>query len=144
MTGAIHRRVARDERGSMAVEMSIIIPSLLLIFGLIYAYGRAAQVNGALESGTRDAARSATIARSYDEAQERARTVVAAAIADLPRSCQQSVRVEVSRNFAPDEPVTVDVECTYRLSDLGLPGAPGDITAQSSFTSMLDPFRGVE
>ena len=128
----------------MAVEMAIIIPSLLLIFGLIYAYGRAAQVNGTLESGTRDAARSATIARSYDEAQERARRVVDAAIADLPQSCRQSVRVTVSRNFAPGEPITVDAECDYELSDLGLPGAPGDITARSSFTSMLDPYRGLE
>ena len=128
----------------MAVEMAIIIPSLLLIFGLIYAYGRAAQVNGTLESGTRDAARSATIARSYDEAQDRAETVVRAAIADMPTSCQDSVRVSVSRNFLPGEPITVDVECDYLLSDLGLPGAPGDITAKSSFTSMLDPYRGLD
>ena len=124
--------------------MAIIIPSLLLIFGLIYAYGRAAQVNGTLESGTRDAARSATIARSYDEARERAERVVRAAITDLPQSCQQSVRVDVSRNFEPGEPITVDAECDYLLSDLGLPGAPGDITARSSFTSMLDPYRGLE
>jgi hypothetical protein len=53
------------------------------------------------------------------------------------------VAVQVSDTFEPSEPVTVDVECTYALSDLGLPGAPGDITARSSFTSMLDPNRGV-
>ena len=134
----------RRETGSMAVEMAIIIPSLLLIFGLIYAYGRAAQVNGTLEAGTRDAARSATIARSYDEAQDRAERVVRIAVKQLPQSCQSTVRVRVSRNFAPGEPITVDAECSYRLSDLGLPGAPGDITAKSSFTSMLDPYRGVE
>jgi hypothetical protein len=123
--------------------MAVIIPSILLIFGLIYAYGRAATVNGTLESGTRDAARSATIARSYDEAQDRAREVLREAILELPRSCQQSVSVQVSDTFEPGEPVTVEVECTYALSDLGLPGAPGDLTARSSFTSMLDPNRGV-
>ena len=133
----------RDERGSLAVEMAVIIPSILLIFGLIYAYGRAATVNGTLESGTRDAARSATIARSYDEARDRAREVVREAILELPQSCQQSVSVNVSDTFEPGEPITVDVACTYALSDLGLPGAPGDITARSSFTSMLDPNRGV-
>ena len=37
----------------------------------------------------------------------------------------------------------MDVACTYALSDLGLPGAPGDITTRSSFTSMLDPNRGI-
>jgi hypothetical protein len=134
----------RDERGSLAVEMAIIVPSLLLIFGLIYAYGRAAGVNGTLEAGTRDAARSATIARSYEEAQERARDVVDAAIVDLPGSCRRSVRVNVSPNFEPGQPITVDAECDYELSDLGLPGVNGDITARSSFTSMLDPYRGVD
>ncbi|HET6563477.1 MAG TPA: TadE family protein [Marmoricola sp.] len=133
----------RNERGSMAVEMAVIIPSLLLIFALIYAYGRVATVNGALESGTRDAARSATVARSYDEAEDRAREVVREAILELPRSCQESVSVLVSNTFEPGEPVTVDVACTYALSDLGLPGAPGDITTRSSFTSMLDPNRGL-
>ena len=134
----------RDERGSLAVEMAIIVPSLLLIFGLIYAYGRAAGVNGTLEAGTRDAARSATIARSYDEAQQRARNVVRTAIADLPKSCRDSVRVEVSPNFFPGEPITVDATCDYKMSDLGLPGVGGDITARSSFTSMLDPHRGID
>ena len=137
-------RPVRDDRGSLAVEMAIVVPSLLLIFALIYAYGRAAAVNGTLESGTRDAARSATIARSYDDARERAERVVREAIVDLPRSCQSSLQVTVSRTFVAGEPVTVDAECTYALSDLGLPGAPGSITPHSSFTSMLDPYRGIE
>ena len=46
----------------VAVEMAMVAPSLLLIFALIFAYGRAGQVNGTLESGTRDAARSASSA----------------------------------------------------------------------------------
>ena len=89
--------------------MRLVVGTLLLIFGLIYAYGRAAAVNGTLESGTRDAARSATIARSYDEAVDRARDVVREAILELPRSCQNSVSVQVSNTFDPGEPVTVDV-----------------------------------
>ncbi len=132
------------ERGSMAVEMAIIVPSLLLIFGLIYAYGRAAMVNGALESGTRDAARSATIARSAGEAKERARHVLTEAVRSLPRSCQNSLQVTVSDGFYPGEPLTVEAQCSYALSDIDLPGAPGSITPRSSFTSMLDPNRGVE
>jgi Flp pilus assembly protein TadG len=137
-----HRR--EDQRGTLAIEMAIIVPSLLLIFALIYAYGRAATVNGALESGTRDAARSATIARSSAEAQDRARTVLTEAVRSLPPSCQSSLRVTVSNGFVPGEPLTVDAQCSYSLSDLGLPGAPGTITPRSSFTSMLDPNRGVQ
>jgi len=133
----------RGETGSLAIEMAMIAPGLLLIFALIFAYGRAAQVNGTLESGTRDAARSVTIARSYDEALERANAVLLDALASAPQSCQDSMRLRIVGEYEPGEPVTVEAQCTYELSDLGLPGAPGDITAESSFTSMLDPYRGL-
>ena len=135
--------MSRDERGSLAVEMAMIAPGLLLIFGLIFAYGRAAGVNGTLESGTRDGARSATMARSYDEAVTMATAAVAQAIVGTPQACQSSLDVVVSQNFRPGEAITVTATCTYGISDIGLPGAPGSITPASSFTSMLDPYRGV-
>jgi hypothetical protein len=134
----------RSESGSLAIEMAMVAPGLLLIFGLIFAYGRAAQVNGTLESGTRDAARSVTMARSYDDAVERANEVVLDAIQDTPQSCQNSLVVQLQGDYEPGEPVTVSTHCTYGLSDLGLPGAPGTLTARSSFTSMLDPYRGIQ
>jgi len=133
-----------SQRGSMAVEMALIVPGLLLIFGLIFAYGRAAGVNGTLESGTRDGARSATMARSYDEARQLAHDAIADAIATAPQACQDSLQVTVSDNFDPGEAITVTATCTYGLSDIGLPGAPGTIRPTSSFTSMLDPYRGVQ
>ncbi len=138
------RQPARDERGSLAVEMAMITPAILLVFGLIFAYGRVSQVNGTLESGTRDAVRSATMARSVDEARDRARAAIRDAIRATPQACQDSVQVDVVGDFVPGEPITLEAECTYGLSDIGLPGAPGTVTAHSSFTSMLDPYRGVE
>ncbi|MGL5826612.1 MAG: TadE/TadG family type IV pilus assembly protein [Nocardioides sp.] len=134
----------RGERGSLAIELAMIAPSLLLLFGLIFAYGRVSQVNGTLESGTRDAARSATSARSLADAQERARRAVADAIQATPQSCQDSVEVRVVGDFVAGDPITIEARCRYGLSDIGLPGAPGTVSATSSFTSMLDPYRGVE
>jgi Flp pilus assembly protein TadG len=128
----------------MAVELAMVAPGLLLIFGLIFAYGRAAQVNGTLESGTRDAARSVTMARSYDEALERANAVMLDALKDAPQSCQNTVDLEISGRYEAGSAIVVSASCTYGLSDLGLPGAPGTITARSSFTSMLDPYRGLQ
>jgi hypothetical protein len=134
----------RSEDGSLAVEMAMLAPSLLVIFALIFVYGRAAQVNGTLESGTRAAARSVTLARSYDEAVDSANAVLLEAMKDAPQSCQNSLNVHIVGTYEAGEPVTVDADCTYDLSDLGLPGAPGTITTKSSFTSMLDPYRGLE
>lgn len=137
------RRRRREERGSLSVEMAMVAPGLLLIFGLIFAYGRVGQVNGTLESGTRDGARTATQARSYDEAQQLATKAVKEAIKDAPKRCQDSLNVRISGRFALGEPVTVSADCRYGLSDIGLPGAPGTVHTTSSFTSMLDPNRGV-
>lgn len=141
MSGRVRRR---EETGSLAIELAMVAPGLLLIFGLIFAYGRAAQVNGTLESGTRDAARSVTMARSYDEALQRANAVMLDALKDAPQSCQNTLHLEISGKYEPGKPVTVSTHCTYGLSDLGLPGAPGSVTAKSSFTSMLDPYRGLQ
>ena len=134
----------RAETGSLAIELAMVAPGLLLIFGLIFAYGRAAQVNGTLESGTRDAARSVTMARSYDEALQRANAVMLDALKDSPQSCQNTLDVKIIGKYEAGSPVTLATQCTYGLSDLGLPGAPGSITAKSSFTSMLDPYRGLQ
>jgi Flp pilus assembly protein TadG len=132
----------REERGSLSIEMAMIAPGLLLIFGLIFAYGRVGQVNGTIESGTRDGARSATTARSYDEAKGLARNAVEQAILQAPQDCRDSLRVDVTGTFEPGEAVTVTAHCDYGLSDV-LPGVPGTIHATSSFTSMLDPNRGI-
>jgi Flp pilus assembly protein TadG len=134
----------RGEDGSLAVEMAMLAPSLLVIFALIFVYGRAAQVNGTLESGTRDAARSVTLARSYDDALARAHAVLLDALKDAPQSCQDTLDLRIVGPYEAGKAVTVDADCTYNISDLGLPGAPGTITAKSSFTSMLDPYRGLE
>ncbi len=138
-----HRRPRHADGGSIAVEMAFAVPALLLVFGLIFAYGRVAQVNGTLEAGTRDAARAATISRSYDEAVQRANAAVREAMAGSP-DCLGSLSVSVSRNFEAGEPITVDSTCTYSLADIGLPGGLGRVTPHSTFTSMLDPNRGVE
>lgn len=142
MSRPVSRR--RGESGSLAIEMAMVAPGLLLIFGLIFAYGRAAQVNGTIESGTRDAARSVTMARSYEDALDRAHAVLLDALKDAPQSCQDSLTLKVTGKYEPGEAVTVTSHCTYDLSDLGLPGAPGTLTAESSFTSMLDPYRGLQ
>ena len=135
----------RNEEGSLAIEMTIAAPLILMIFALIFAYGRASQVNGVLEAGTRDAARTASQARSYDAANERAQDAVREALAQAPEACQKSVKVTVPPDeFEPDSPLRVHAECTYGIDDLGLPGAPGSITVESEFISMIDPNRGLD
>lgn len=121
----------------------MLAPCILLIFGLIFAYGRVAQVHGVLDAGTRDAARTATRADTYLDARNQARQVIAEAITGAPTACQDNLHVSVTHDFEPGKTITVTATCHYGLSDV-LPGAPGSVTATSSFASMLDPNHGID
>lgn len=135
-------RVRRDD-GSMAVELAFIMPLLLGMLALLYGYGRVAQMNGTIEAGTRDAARSASQARSAAEAQDVAERAVRSSLPAGATQCLGTLDVRLRHGvFQPGFPVTVEATCSYPLGDL-LPGIPGTVEASSSFTSPLDPNRGV-
>ena len=59
----------RDERGSAAVEAVIGVPAFALFVGLIIFGGRTAMTHGAVESAAADGARTASIARTSQEAR---------------------------------------------------------------------------
>jgi Flp pilus assembly protein TadG len=131
------------DAGSMAVELTIIMPLLLLLLSLVHAYGRVAQMNGTLEAGTRDAARSASQARTAVEAQEAAERAVRSSLPAGAAECLASLDVGLRDGvFEAGLPVTVTSSCRYPLGDL-VPGVPGSVAASSSFTSPVDPNRGV-
>ena len=136
-------RLPRDA-GSMAVELAFVMPVLLLMVALLFGYGRVAQVSGALEAGTRDAARAASQARSIPAAQGAAERAVVSSLGGTAGECaggKPTVEL-VGVVFAPGSSVTVRATCVYPLGDV-LPGAPGSANVSSSFTSPLDPNRGL-
>jgi Flp pilus assembly protein TadG len=127
----------------MAVELAVIAPLLLALIALILGYGRQAQVSGLLETAARDGARAATQARSHTEARARVAAVVADTLAAAPPSCRTSAEVSVGdpAGFAAGGTVTVRVSCQRSFVDVGLP-LPSTVVTRS-FTSPLDPYRGV-
>ena len=133
----------RSDRGAISIELALIAPMLILILGLIYAYGRVGNVNGILDSGARAAVRSATQESSIEGARTAAMTAMEQTIVDqAPPECVQSLQldVEVAR-FGPGAPVTVRASCEYPLSWV-LPGMPtGSMEGHAEFTSVLDVNR---
>lgn len=138
-------RLPRDA-GSMAVELAFVMPILLLMVALLFGYGRVAQVNGALEAGTRDGARAASQARTLAGAELAAERAVVSSLGGTAAECGGGKpTVELlggATQFAPGSSVTVRATCVYPLGDV-LPGAPGSANVSSSFTSPLDPNRGL-
>lgn len=132
-----------SDRGSIAIEMAFLVPVLLLILALVWAYGRVAWANGHLDSGVRDAARVATQARSLAEAQEAAVRVVGEATEAVP-PCRSTLEVSVQGTWQPGATITVSASCLYRLDDIGLPGVAGEMNPSTQFSSVLDRHRGVD
>lgn len=128
----------------MAVELAFIAPVLLLLLALVFGYGRVAQVNGVMEAGTRDGARAASQARTVEDAERLARDAVVSSLPAAGQRCLASLEVVVVGRFDAGLPVKVRSQCRYPLGDLGLPGLPGEVTVSSSFSSPVDPNRGVE
>jgi Flp pilus assembly protein TadG len=132
------------DRGSIALELTLIAPAFFFMLALVLAYGRYAAVTGLTESAARDAARAATQSRSYDEASDRVERITTQTLRDAPPSCRSTGKGRLDgTNFAPGDFITVVVTCDLDYSDLGLPGAPGSQQITRQFTSPLDPYRGV-
>lgn len=138
------RRLGR-ERGSEAIEAAIGVPAFLLLVALIIAAGRFAIAQQAIDSAAADAARTASIARTQALARSGAETEAYFSLANQGLQCTtRSVHVDVT-GFAspPGTPAVVKatVSCTVNLSDLAIPGLPGDRTITATMTSPIDTYR---
>ena len=131
------------QRGTMALEMVILAPVLLLLFMFLLACGRYLQTSSLLESAARDGARSASQARSLPEAQTRVDEAVSTTMGQAIKSCKDSASGSITTGFVAGSPLSVEVTCTINYRDLGLLGLGGDTTITKRFTSSLDPYRGV-
>lgn len=141
-TPARRRAVRGSERGSIALELAFAAPIVLLLLALAWTYGRVAWANGHLEAGARDAARVATQARSVEEARSNALAVLQENT-DAVAGCRETAAVLVTGSFEPGGTLTVSATCSYTLSDIGLPGAPGTMNPTSTFSSVIDQRRGI-
>lgn len=130
---------ARDDRGSMAVEVVMLTPLLVMMMFLVVGFGRFVSAEGEAQALARDAVRAATLERDELSARLAARAMAAAAAPDN-LACRPA---EMSGTFTRGGMVTVDVECTVSFEDLGLVGLPGSATVRGSSSAPLDEYRRV-
>lgn len=134
-----------DERGSAAIETVVIVPAFVLFVLLIVYAGRVAVTRQAVEAAAAEAARSASIARSPDQAQRDAAGGAAASLHAQGLTCRsQQVLVDTAGFGAPvgtPAKVTATVRCVVDLSDLALPGLPGSRTVTATMASPIDTYR---
>ena len=143
---SVRRSRAGRDRGSASVEVAVIAPAIIALLGLMVAFGRVTDADGAVDAAAHAAARAASLERDAASAQSQARAAAEDSLSGDGITCQSSDVVVDTSGYALDvgqeATVTATISCTARLSDIGLPGLPGAKTLTSSFTSPIDTYRG--
>jgi len=137
------RRIVRDERGSITVELAVLTPALLLLLGLLVFAGRVETASASVEQAARAAARDASLARTADAARTTAQD---GATRELAGSDCTSVSVQTdttgfAARLGDDGTVAVTVTCTVSIADLAVPGLPGARTISGHAVSPIDRYR---
>jgi len=133
---ARRRPFRRRDDGSMAVEVVLMTPILVMFMLFVVALGRMVWVRGQIESATRDAVRAATLERNIDDALREANEV-----ADLQTQNRDCDSRAITGNFQPGGTITYTMRCEVSFDELGLIGLPGSDTITFSSDAPLDQFR---
>jgi TadE-like protein len=124
VVGRLRGRVAnRGDRGSLAIELVILTPVLVLFMAVLVALGRVVEAQGQVDGAARDAARAASIAQNSGTALGDAR---AAADADLVGASKCADTPDVTfgsgTDPAPGGVVNIVVTCRVALPALSFIG----------------------
>lgn len=135
----------RAQRGSATLELAILAPAVLVLFGLVIVGGRVVVAEAAVEQAAATAAREASLARDPQSAQARAVGAAQRSLISQGVDCvREAIDVDTAGFQIPvGQPASVSasVTCTVNLSDLAVPGAPGQRTLTATLTSPLDRYR---
>lgn len=148
--GALRRdgrgRGWRCQRGSIAVELAVLAPGLVLLLLLVAAGARVVEVQGHIDGAARDAARAASIARSYGQAVVSAQQAAQADLGTTSLCAPGTVAVRVAGYPAVPVITTAGATVTATVTcqvDMGPFKALG-FGVTKSFTGQavapLDPF----
>lgn len=135
---------ASRDRGTVAVEVVLLVPVLVLMLGMIVAGWRVWAARQGVEAAAQAAARSASLQSSGARASSMATTVASMNLETLRVPCTRSSTTVDADDFALSSgtvgQVGVEVTCRVTFSDLILPGTPGSMTVSARAVERLDTF----
>lgn len=128
------------DRGSMAVEIVILVPMLLMVVVLVVAFGRYVSAEGDVAAAAREAVRAATIERDPASAVLAAQEA-ASAVLPSSLSCRPVV---LDGTFEAGQTLTAELRCEVSWQNLGLIGLSGTAEVTGSGSAPLDQYRRTE
>lgn len=135
------QRQHRD-RGSAAVEATLLAPLLMLLVLLVVGSGRVVQSQLRVQDAAHSGARAASLARDPATATRAGQAAARAALANGGASCTHADVAVNTSGFSAGGSVTVTVSCAVSVSDLSGLRIGGGTTQTASFTSVVDTWRG--
>ena len=135
------RRLRGDESGSVATELVLLTPLLILMLLFVVALGRLAGARLDVNGAAAQAARAASIARDPSTATAMAQQTATSALGSDDVTCGNLTVSTNTSQFEPGGQVAVTVTCTVALSDLVGLRLPAAETVSSTSTSVIDTYR---
>ncbi len=136
---------SRDDRGSATVELTLLIPALLLVLGLLVAGGRVWFARTAVVEAAQSAARAASLARSAEQGRADGVDAGEQSLTTARLVCASStVSVDAAAFAVPvgtPATITATVDCRVSLADLLLPVVPGSLQLTGEGSASLDTYR---
>jgi hypothetical protein len=130
------RAGGRGDAGSMALEVVLITPVLVVFMLMVVAFGRLVWVRGQVEAASRDAARAASLERELGPATDAAARVVDDQL--LGRAdCTGGLDLP-GTTFEAGGVVNVRLTCEVSYSQLGLLGIGASTTVTAESSAPLD------
>lgn len=139
------RRSRRADAGSVSVELTLMVPALMLVLGLLIAGGRIWFAKTTVNEAAQTAARAGSLARSAEDAAVAGRAAGRQSMATGGLECADASVTVGTAGFSvvvgTPATVTSSIQCRVRLADLLLPAIPGSIQLQATGSAALDTYR---
>ena len=138
-----HGQFRGYQRGAVAVEAALILPSLLMIAAMTTGGWWLSEVRADAQSAAEVAARAGSVASTVGEGHAVGQRVAMTELAGT-RCSDPAIIIDSSALALPVGSTGVTsarVRCTVRLSDLLVPGMPGAFHVESTAHSTVDSHR---
>lgn len=135
------RRFGDPEAGSVATELVLLTPLLLLMLLFVVALGRTVSARLEVDGAAAQAARAASIARDPATATAMAQQAATTALGSDGVTCAGLTVTTDTADFVPGGQVQVTVTCHVDLADLVGLRLPASQAISSTATSVVDVYR---
>ena len=134
-------RLRAEESGSVATELVLLTPLLILMLLFVVALGRTVSARMEVDGAAAQAARAASIARDPVTATAMAEQAATTALGSDHVTCADLTVTTDTADFAPGGQVAVTVTCSVDLADLVGLRLPASQSISSTSTAVIDLYR---